>query len=226
MESCKHVAIIMDGNGRWAKKQKKTRSFGHYYGSENVREIALRALDMGVEVITLYAFSTENWKRPQEEIDYLMKLPAIFFEKFLKELMERGIRIETIGDLTKIPERTRKVMENAVERTKNNDKLVLNFALNYGARDEIVRAVNRIADSGISNITERDFSLYLDTKDLPDVDLLIRTGGEQRLSNYLLWQLAYAELMFVDLPWPEFGPDEFEACLVDFDSRNRRFGGL
>lgn len=226
MESCKHVAIIMDGNGRWAKKQKKTRSFGHYYGSENVREIALRALDMGIEVITLYAFSTENWKRPQEEIDYLMKLPAIFFEKFLKELMERGIRIETIGDLTKIPERTRKVMENAVERTKNNDKLVLNFALNYGARDEIVRAVNRIADSGISNITERDFSLYLDTKDLPDVDLLIRTGGEQRLSNYLLWQLAYAELMFVDLPWPEFGPDEFEACLVDFDSRNRRFGGL
>lgn len=226
MESCKHVAIIMDGNGRWAKKQKKTRSFGHYYGSENVREIALRALDMGVEVITLYAFSTENWKRPQEEIDYLMKLPAIFFEKFLKELMERGIRIETIGDLTKIPERTRKVMENAVERTKDNDKLVLNFALNYGARDEIVRAVNRIADSGISNITERDFSLYLDTKDLPDVDLLIRTGGEQRLSNYLLWQLAYAELMFVDLPWPEFGPDEFEACLVDFDSRNRRFGGL
>ncbi|MEG0328664.1 MAG: isoprenyl transferase [Erysipelothrix sp.] len=226
MESCKHVAIIMDGNGRWAKKQKKTRSFGHYYGSENVREIALRALDMGVEVITLYAFSTENWKRPQEEIDYLMKLPAIFFEKFLKELMERGIRIETIGDLTKIPERTRKVMENAVERTKNNDKLVLNFALNYGSRDEIVRAVNRIADSGISNISERDFSLYLDTKDLPDVDLLIRTGGEQRLSNYLLWQLAYAELMFVDEPWPEFGPDEFEACLVDFDSRNRRFGGL
>ena len=130
MESLRHVAIIMDGNGRWAQKQRKERTVGHYFGSENVREIALKALDLGIEAITLYAFSTENWKRPQKEIDYLMKLPAVFFERFLKELNEKGIQIRTIGDLSMMPEKTRKVMENAVEKTKDNKALILNFALN------------------------------------------------------------------------------------------------
>ncbi len=226
MAAPSHVAVIMDGNGRWATKQKKSRKLGHYYGSENVREIALSCLDKGVKVLTLYTFSTENWKRPQEEIDYLMKLPAIFFEKFLKELMEKGIRIETIGDLSKIPDRTRKVMENAIERTKNNDKLVLVFAINYGARDEIVRAAQKLIDSGVSEVTEALFSSVLDTEKLGDVDLLIRTGGDQRLSNYLLWQLAYSELVFVDEAWPDFTRSQFDQIIDDFALRNRTFGGL
>ncbi|QIK69975.1 isoprenyl transferase [Erysipelothrix sp. HDW6C] len=226
MSDLKHIAIIMDGNGRWAKKRDKDRKVGHYFGSENVREIALAALDMDVEVITLYAFSTENWKRPQKEIDYLMKLPAIFFERFLKELNEKGIRVCTIGDLSKIPDRTRKVMHNAVEKTKHNTKLTLNFALNYGSRDEIVRATQRMIDDGVTEVTESLLTSYLDTAGLPDVDLLIRTGGDQRLSNYLLWQLAYSELVFVDMEWPLFGPEAFIKCIDDYQSRQRRFGGL
>ena len=222
----KHIAIIMDGNGRWAQKRNKKRTVGHYYGSENVRNIALEALDMGIEVITLYAFSTENWKRPEKEIEYLMKLPAVFFDKFLDELMEKGIAISTIGDLSKIPEKTRKVMENAVEKTKNNSKLKLNFALNYGSRDEIVRAVKRIAIDQPEVIDEKLFSSYLDTSDLPEVDVLIRTGGDQRLSNYLLWQLAYAELVFLDLAWPDFTREEFKKCIHEFETRERTFGGL
>ena len=226
MNAPKHVAIIMDGNGRWATKQKKDRSFGHYYGSENVREIALTALDLGIEVLTLYAFSTENWKRPEDEIEFLMKLPAVFFKKFLKELNEKGIRITTIGDLTKIPEKTRLVMEDAVEKTENNNKLVLNFALNYGSRDEIVRAVNKVIDDEKDHVTEEEFDGYLDTYGLPEVDLLIRTGGDARLSNYLLWQLAYAELVFLEEEWPLFNREVFIECIEAFNSRNRRFGGL
>lgn len=222
----KHVAIIMDGNGRWATKQNKSRKVGHYYGSENVREIALSCLEKSVKVMTLYTFSTENWKRPQAEIDYLMKLPAIFFEKFLNELMEKGIRIETIGDLTRIPNRTRKVMENAIERTKDNDKLVLVFAINYGSHDEIRRVVQSCIDDGIKEVTEEDIAQRLDTKDLGDVDLMIRTGGDQRLSNYLLWQLAYAELCFVDEAWPEFSREMFDQIIDDFSNRQRTFGGL
>lgn len=226
MSQLNHIAIVMDGNGRWATSQKKSRSFGHYYGSENVRAIALSALEVGVSTLTLYAFSTENWKRPQEEIDYLMKLPAVFFKKFLKELNEKGIRITTIGDLSKIPDKTRKVMLDAIEQTKNNDKLTLNFALNYGSHDEIVRAVNKIIKDEVKEVDEKVFESYLDTKGLQPVDLLIRTGGDKRLSNYLLWQLAYAELMFLDMQWPEFTEKEFIACVNEFNERNRRFGGL
>ncbi len=226
MTTIEHIAIIMDGNGRWAQKQNKKRTFGHYYGSENVRQIALSALEVGVSTLTLYAFSTENWKRPQEEIDYLMKLPAVFFKKFLKELNEKGIKITTIGDLSMIPEKTRKVMENAVETTKNNSNLTLNFALNYGSRDEIVRAVNKIIKDDVKEVSEDTFDAYLDTHGLPEVDLLIRTGGDKRLSNYLLWQMAYAEMMFLDMSWPEFNRDVFLECIEDFETRNRRFGGL
>lgn len=226
MSSLNHIAIIMDGNGRWAQKQNKMRTFGHYYGSENVREIALSALEVGVKTLTLYAFSTENWKRPQEEIDYLMKLPAVFFKKFLKELNEKGIRITTIGDLSKIPEKTREVMLDAIEKTKHNTNLTLNFALNYGSRDEIVRAVNKIIDAKETKVTEASFEGYLDTNGLDDVDLLIRTGGDKRLSNYLLWQMAYAEFMFLDMQWPEFNREIFLECVEDFNTRNRRFGGL
>ena len=222
----KHIAIVMDGNGRWATKRNKKRTVGHYYGSENVRNIALEALDMGVEVITLYAFSTENWKRPEKEIEFLMKLPAVFFDKFLEELMEKGIAISTIGDLSKIPEKTRKVMEEAVEKTKHNSKLTLNFALNYGSRDEIVRATQKIIDDGHKEVTEDLITSYLDTAQFPDIDLLIRTGGDKRLSNYLLWQLAYSELLFLDMQWPDFTREEFRKSVQAFQDRERRFGGL
>ena len=222
----KHIAIIMDGNGRWATQRKEKRTVGHYYGSENVRNIALEALDMGIETLTLYAFSTENWKRPSKEVEYLMKLPAIFFNKFLDELMEKGIAISTIGDLSKMPEKTRKVMENAVEKTKHNSKLTLNFALNYSSRDEIVRATEKIIQDGHQEVTEELFNSYLDTHNFPEVDLLIRTGGDKRLSNYLLWQLAYAELLFLDMQWPDFSREEFRKACQEFLERERRFGGL
>lgn len=226
METINHIAIIMDGNGRWATKKNKERTFGHYYGSENVREIALAALKVGVKTLTLYAFSTENWKRPQKEIEYLMKLPEVFFKRFLKELNEKGIRIMTIGDLTQIPKSTRDVMQRAVEETKENDKLILNFALNYGSRDEIVRAVNQIIKDDVKEVNEVLFDVYLDTYGLEPVDLLIRTGGDKRLSNYLLWQLAYAELVFLDLEWPDFNEAVFLKCIEDFKKRERRFGGV
>lgn len=226
MSAPKHVAIIMDGNGRWATKQNKSRTVGHYYGSENVREIALSCLDKGIKVMTLYTFSTENWKRPQAEIDYLMKLPAIFFEKFLKELMEKGIRIETIGDLSKIPNRTRKVMENAMERTAHNDKLTLIFAINYGGRDELVRVMQSCIDDKLEVVTSEDIEARLDTAKVGDVDLMIRTGGDHRISNYLLWQSAYAELCFVDEAWPEFSRAQFDAIIDEFELKNRTFGGL
>ncbi len=226
MDSPKHIAIIMDGNGRWATKQKKDRSFGHYYGSENVREIALTALDLGIEALTLYAFSTENWKRPNDEVSYLMKLPAIFFKKFLKELNEKGIRIMTIGDLSGIPDKTLAVIKDAVEKTKTNNKLILNFALNYGSRDEIVRAVNQIIVDEIDVVTEDIFESYLDTAGMPEIDLLIRTGGDSRLSNYLLWQLAYTELIFLEEEWPLFNRELLKKCVDEFNQRNRRFGGV
>lgn len=226
MSKLKHVAIIMDGNGRWAKLRNKDRSYGHYYGSENVRNIALEALDQGVEVLTLYAFSTENWKRPYKEIEYLMKLPEHFFNKFIDELLERGVGVRAIGDLDKIPEETRQVILDAIEKTKHNKKIILNFALNYGSRDEIVRATQKMINDRVTSVSEETISQYLDTHDLPDVDLLIRTGGNRRLSNYLLWQSAYAELMFVDEHWPDFDREAFRNCVLDFKARERRFGGL
>ncbi len=226
MATPKHIAIIMDGNGRWARKREKDRSYGHYYGSENVRNIALEAGDLGVKILTLYAFSTENWKRPYKEIEYLMKLPEHFFDRYLDELMEEGVRVTTIGDLSKIPDDTRSVIEEAKEKTKQNDQLILNFALNYGGRDEIVRASKAMMADNLEEIDEEIFASYLDTAGLPDVDLLIRTGGNQRISNYLLWQSAYAELAFVDKHWPDFKREDFRKCVEDFKNRDRRFGGL
>ena len=223
----RHVAIIMDGNGRWAKQQGKPRSFGHLQGTENVRSIAIRANDYNIEVLTLFAFSTENWVRPNDEVKYLMGLPKIFFSKYLKELMEKNIRITMIGNAEKIPKATLKILNDAIEETKHNTGMVLNFAMNYGSRDEIVQAVNRILqDDKIHAINESNFEQYLMTKDFPDVDLLIRTSGEERISNFLLWQIAYAELCFVAETWPEFTTACFDQALTVFEERNRRFGGV
>lgn len=222
-----HVAIIMDGNGRWAKQQKKPRSYGHFVGTDNVRNIAIKAEELGIKVLTLYAFSTENWKRPTEEIDYLMSLPAVFMDKFLKELMEKNIKIETIGDLSALPEKTVKVLNEAVSKTKNNTAMTLVFALNYGGRSDIVNAVNEIIREGnISRITEQDISNHISTKNYPEVDLMIRTGLDYRISNFLLWQLSYAELLFVDCYWPDFKGEKFAEAIEEYSNRQRRFGGL
>lgn len=228
--TCRHVAIIMDGNGRWAKKQDKQRTFGHLSGSENVRNIALAANKLNIKVLTLYAFSTENWKRPMEEVDYLMKLPEVFFNRFMDELMSEGIKIMAIGDLSKFPPNTQRVLLNAIDKTKNNPGLILNFAMNYGGRDEIVRAVNAIASEvrlgKLDIVDETVFESFLMTSGLPPVDLMIRTSGEQRISNFLLWQLAYSELVFTDVSWPDFREDDLVEALKVFENRNRRFGGL
>lgn len=225
-----HVAIIMDGNGRWAKKQNQLRTFGHLSGSENVRNIALAANKLNIKVLTLYAFSTENWKRPMEEVEYLMKLPEVFFNRFIDELMREGIKIMAIGDLSRFPSNTQRVLLNAIEKTKNNKGLILNFAMNYGGRDEIVKAVIRIKedlDSGkLIEINEQNFENYLMTAELPPVDLMIRTSGEKRISNFLLWQLAYAELVFTDVSWPDFSEADLIEAIRTYQHRNRRFGGL
>jgi undecaprenyl diphosphate synthase len=228
--SCRHVAIIMDGNGRWAKKQDKQRTFGHLSGSENVRNIALAANKLDIKVLTLYAFSTENWKRPMEEVDYLMKLPEVFFNRFIDELMREGIKIMAIGDLSRFPVNTQRVLQNAIDKTRNNSGLILNFAMNYGGRDEIIRAVNAIADDvrlgKVDRVDETVFESYLMTAGLPPVDLMIRTSGEQRISNFLLWQLAYAELVFTNVAWPDFREADLVDAINVFENRNRRFGGL
>ncbi|MDO4701875.1 MAG: isoprenyl transferase [Erysipelotrichaceae bacterium] len=230
MEKIRHIAIIMDGNGRWAKSQNKMRTFGHLKGTDNVRNIAIAANDQGVEVLTLYAFSTENWKRPKDEVSYLMKLPALFFNKFMAELMEKNIRIMMMGEMDQIPKETAQILMKAMEQTKNNTGMILNFAMNYGSRREMILAVNHILkdakEGKLETVDEERFEQYLMTSKFPPLDLLIRTSGEYRISNFLLWQLAYAELMFVDLPWPEFDEQQFLKCLEDFYKRNRRFGGI
>ena len=230
-EKIRHVAIIMDGNGRWAKKQGKVRTAGHYQGVENVRNIAIAANDLGVEVLTVFAFSTENWTRPEEEVSYLMKLPSVFFKRFLKELMEKNIRITMIGEMDQIPKETAKVLQAAIDDTKANTGMILNFAMNYGGRREIVLAAQAYArdvrDGKASDtISDEQFGQYLMGAQFPPLDLLIRTSGEYRISNFLLWEIAYAEMIFVDEAWPDFTPELLKQCLDQFKQRDRRFGGV
>ncbi|MCA0969107.1 isoprenyl transferase [Halobacillus litoralis] len=228
----KHVAIIMDGNGRWAKNRGMPRIAGHKEGMEVVKKIVRFASDLGVEVLTLYAFSTENWKRPRNEVEFLMKLPVDFLNTYLPELIEKNVRVQTIGDFDVLPPHTKKAVQEAIERTKDNDGLILNFALNYGSRFEMVNAVKQIAakvergELDTEEIDEALFSSELYTCDLVEPDLLIRTSGEQRLSNFLLWQLAYAEFWFTEVYWPDFTENHFEKALYDYQNRKRRYGGV
>ena len=231
MKECRHLAIIMDGNGRWAKAKGLPRTAGHKVGADNVRTIAIAADKLGVKYLTLYAFSTENWKRSRDEVGYLMKLPAYLFKMYMKEFLERGFRIRLIGDLAALPEATRDVLLEAAKESENNTGLSLIIAINYGSRDEIVRAARAYAKDVVDgkadlSLTEEQFDTYLDTRDFPPVDLLIRTSGEQRISNYLLWQIAYAELEFIPESWPEFTPAVLERCLEEYSHRDRRFGGV
>ncbi|MGY3765349.1 isoprenyl transferase [Vagococcus vulneris] len=231
----KHIAVIMDGNGRWAKKRFMPRVAGHREGMNNVKKITKHASQLGVEVLTLYAFSTENWKRPTDEVDFLMKLPVDFFDEFVPELIQENVQVKVMGFTEYLPEHTKIAVENAIEQTKSNTGMILNFALNYGSRAEMLTAINRIiVDSKEGNIqeeiTEEVFSDYLMTgmltPTLRDPELLIRTSGEERISNFLLWQIAYSELVFTEEYWPDFTINHFEAAIGIFQARNRRFGGL
>ncbi|RFU71319.1 isoprenyl transferase [Peribacillus saganii] len=226
-----HIAIIMDGNGRWAKKRALPRVAGHHEGMKVVRKITRLSNKLGVRTLTLYAFSTENWKRPKSEVDYLMKLPEEFLGTFLPELIEENVRVQMIGDETALPLHTLKAIEKAKLDTRNNDGLILNFALNYGSRAEIINAVNQVlsdAKSGIidGKVTEDAFTNYLMTEGLRDPDLLIRTSGEIRLSNFMLWQLAYTEFWFTDVLWPDFKEEHFLEAIEVYQSRSRRYGGV
>lgn len=230
-----HIAIIMDGNGRWANKRLMPRVAGHKAGMENVKTITKAASRMDVKVLTLYAFSTENWKRPSDEVNFLMQLPVDFFGTFMPELIEENVRVKVMGNIHALPEKTQKAAQDAMADTAQNTGMILNFALNYGGRDEIQQAVQQIAKDAVSGTIEADsidddlISQYLMTGFLgeyADPELLIRTSGEERISNFLLWQIAYSELVFVDEFWPDFTPQVFEESIFTYQQRHRRFGGL
>ncbi|WP_052300581.1 isoprenyl transferase [Kyrpidia tusciae] len=228
----RHVAIIMDGNGRWAHRRGLPRVAGHRAGMKAVKEVTRAADEIGIQVLTLYAFSTENWKRPPEEVDYLMRLPQEFLDRELQELDEHGVRVRLIGETDGLPPHTLRAVEAAMGRTRNNTGLILNFALNYGARAELVNAVRSIArrvqdgELGPEDVDEATISAALQTRDLPDPDLLIRTSGELRISNFLLWQIAYSELWFTEVLWPDFTREHLFEAVRAYQSRKRRFGGV
>jgi undecaprenyl diphosphate synthase len=223
-----HVGIIMDGNGRWAKRRGLPRLAGHHAGTENVRRITVACADAGVEVLTIYAFSTENWRRPADEVLGLMRLLAQRIDKEAAELHRNNVQIRHVGELDGIQARLADRVRAAVELTRSNAGLVLNVAFNYGGRSEIARAVQRVLAQGIppEDVTEELIDRHLDTAGLPDLDLVIRTGGEMRLSNFLLWQAAYAEYYSTPICWPDFGREELYQAFAEFGRRARRFGGL
>lgn len=228
----KHVAIIMDGNGRWAKQQGKMRTTGHRAGMERMVNIVRVSSDIGLDVLTLYAFSTENWKRPKLEVDTLFSLLVEYIRREIDELHRNNVRLVVMGDYQKLPSTAVMEVNRGMDMTKNNTGMVLNIALNYGSRAELVRAVQQIAKKAGENvlsweeIDETDIQKELYTAALPDPDLLIRTSGEQRLSNYLLWQLAYSEFYFTDVHWPDFSKEELEKAVLAYNKRDRRYGGV
>lgn len=227
-----HIAIILDGNGRWAKAKGMPRNYGHVQGSKNVEKICEAAYKMGVKYLTVYAFSTENWSRPKSEVDALMKLLRNYMKTCLKTAEKNRMRVRVIGDKTGLDEDIRTRIKELEEASKNNDGLNFQIAINYGSRDEMVRAIRKLAKDCIDGkvnpeeIGEQTFEQYLDTKGIPDPDLMIRTSGELRLSNYLLWQLAYTEFYFTDVPWPDFSKEELEKAIEQYNHRDRRYGGV
>ena len=226
-----HIAIILDGNGRWAKKRGMPRSFGHVKGCENLEDICEVAKELGVKYLTVYAFSTENWKRSKEEVDELMKLFRNYLKKCIKISQKNNMRVKVIGDITAFDSDIQESIEKLEDFSKDFTDLHFQIALNYGSRDEITRAVNRMLEDQKAGkletpVSEDTISGYLDTAGLPDPDLMIRTSGELRLSNYLLWQLAYSEFYFTDVPWPDFKKEELVKAIEKYNERDRRYGGV
>ena len=226
----KHIAIIMDGNGRWAKKRGRIRIFGHENGVKAVQNTVKAAAELGIEALTLYAFSTENWNRPKKEVDRLMSLLVSSLNKELKTFVKNDIKLEAIGNIEALPEKTFKTLQKVIEATKNHQKMTLSLALNYGSRDEIINVVKNIAEKVKNNIINTEdidqviINEHLYTQNLPEVDLLIRTSGEKRISNFLLWQIAYTELVFTDVLWPDFKKEDLYDAIIDYQNRERRFG--
>lgn len=223
----KHIAIILDGNGRWATKHNVPRAQGHKAGCETLEGIVEDCARLGVKYLTVYAFSTENWKRSEEEVGALMKLFRFYMVKLVDIAMKNDVRVKMIGDLSRFDPDIREGVENVIDKTQSNEGMTFAFAINYGGRDEIRRAISKMADEGINltDVTEDMISKHLDTAEMPDPDLLIRTSGELRVSNFLLWQIAYSEIYVTDTLWPDFHRDELEDAIVAFNKRNRRFGG-
>ncbi|MEJ5363073.1 MAG: isoprenyl transferase [Spirochaetota bacterium] len=225
----RHVAIIMDGNGRWAKQRGLPRIEGHRQGAQTIERCMDTAIELGIKVVSLYAFSTENWSRPKEEINGLWNLLESFFEKKLNTIIEKGVQVRHSGSLKELPVNVQRIITDAVEKSKSNSRIILNFCLNYGGRHEIIQAVNEWIQKKPSHelsLTPEIFENYLYTKGLPDVDLLIRTSGEYRISNFLLWQIAYAELVFMKVLWPDFNEKHLYQAIYEYQHRERRFGGL
>ena len=226
-----HVAIILDGNGRWAKSKGMPRNYGHSKGAKNLEVICEDAWNMGIKYLTVYLFSTENWKRSKEEVDGLMKLFRSYTRTCIKTARKNNMRVRVLGDPTALAEDLQASLKELEESSKENTGLQFQIAINYGSRDEIVRAVRHVAADSVDGklspdqITETVFSGYLDTRDVPDPDLLIRTSGEQRLSNYLLWQLAYTEFYFTEVPWPAFTKEDLWKAIEKYNTRERRYGG-
>lgn len=227
-----HIAIILDGNGRWALKQGLVRTLGHKAGANTMKNIINYAFDLGVKVLSLFCFSTENWKRDQKEVDYLFTLPIEYFNKYTDTLVENGIKVVISGDLSKLPQETILACDKALLKTANCQKHVLNICLNYGGKAEIVRACKLIVSEVINNkldlnsLDEMTFENYLYTKGLPPIDLLIRTSNEKRISNFMLYQLAYAEIYFTKTLWPAFSKKDLDKAILEYNNRNRRFGGV
>lgn len=231
-----HIGIIMDGNGRWAKKRLQPRVMGHKAGMEALQKVTIAASQLGVKVLTVYAFSTENWSRPEDEVSFIMNLPVTFFDQYVPELHKNNVRIQMIGRRQGLPKETLEALDKALEKTRHNSGLVLNFALNYGGRAELVETVRELAQEVLDarlnpgDITEDVISSHLMTSQLPylyrDPDLVIRTSGEQRTSNFLPWQIAYSELYFTDTLWPNFDQEDLKEAISAYNRRHRRFGGL
>lgn len=227
-----HIAIILDGNGRWAKSKGMPRNYGHTVGAKNVETVCQAADELGVKYLTLYAFSTENWNRPEGEVSALMNLLESYLKNCIRTADKNNMKVRMIGDASALSDKFQKRIADLEENSKKNTGLNLTIAINYGSRDEMIRGMKKMAEDrdkgllSIDEITEERFASYLDTKELPDPDLLIRTSGEQRLSNYLLWQLAYSEFYFTDVPWPDFHKKELEEAIEAYNNRDRRFGAI
>lgn len=222
--SLEHVAIIMDGNGRWAKQRGLPRLSGHEAGARATRKIVELVRDRGIKYLTIYAFSSENWRRPIDEVEGLWNLLDRFIDEEVGRLKETGVNFNVIGDISRLSDRLQAKIKHTIELTKDNSLVYLNIALNYGGRDEIIRAVNAIVKSGNHNVDEEGFKKYLDTSAIPDPDLLIRTGGEMRISNFMLWQIAYTEIYFTDILWPDFNEAALDDAIKWFATRQRRYG--
>jgi len=222
MNKLNHVAFIMDGNGRWGKKRNKGRNFGHFKGVEVVKKIVKKSVKFKIPIVTFYVFSTENWKRPKSEINFLFKLIIDYFDKELKKVILNGIRINIIGKTTKLPKRIKNSLKKVCELTKKNRKITVNLAINYGSKNEIVEAARKVK----KNLSEETIRQNLFTNNLPDPDILIRTGGHKRLSNFLLWQLAYTEIYFIDKLWPDFNGTDLKKIVNNFKKTKRNFGAI